>query len=349
MCIKENDKNSFIPLYTFISCKYKSIGGRKMSKKPYRVLLFYKFVPIEDPETLTKEHLAFCKELGIKGRILIASEGINGTLSGTVEQTDYYMETLKKDSRFSDMVFKIEEADSHAFKKMHVRHRKELVTLRLEDSPDPSELTAEFLDPPEFYKEMQDNDTVILDTRNDYEYDLGHFRGAIRPDIRTFRELPKWIRKNKHRLEDKRILMYCTGGIRCEKISGWFIENGLEDVAQLHGGIITYGQHPEVQGKLWDGKCYVFDGRISTSVNRTEHVIVGKDYFTGEPCERYVNCANPECNKQILCSEENEHKYMRSCSHKCRVHPRNLYVKEHQLTEEEVNERLAALERENVL
>src|SRR5699024_7588359 len=102
MCIKENDKNSFIPLYTFISCKYKSIGGRKISKKPYRVLLFYKFVPIEDPETLTKEHLAFCKELGIKGRILIASEGINGTLSGTVEQTDYYMETLKKDSRFSD-------------------------------------------------------------------------------------------------------------------------------------------------------------------------------------------------------------------------------------------------------
>ncbi|GAA3326981.1 hypothetical protein GCM10020331_065110 [Ectobacillus funiculus] len=105
------------------------------------------------------------------------------------------------------------------------------------------------------------------------------------------------------------------------------LKEGFQDVGQLHGGIVTYGKDPEVQGRLWDGQCYVFDERISVPVNQTEHVIVGKDYFTGEPCERYVNCANPECNKQILCSEENEHKYLRGCTHECRVHPRNLYVK----------------------
>ncbi len=123
-------------------------------------------------------------------------------------------------------------------------------------------------------------------------------------------------------------------------------KEGFEDVSQLHGGIVTYGKDPEVQGELWDGQCYVFDERISVPVNQKEHVIVGKDYFTGEPCERYVNCANPECNKQIICSEENEHRYLRGCTHECRVHSRNLYVKEHGLSEEEVQERLEKLEEE---
>lgn len=102
-----------------------------------------------------------------------------------------------------------------------------------------------------------------------------------------------------------------------------------------------------MQGELWDGQCYVFDERISVLVNQKEHIIVGKDHFTNEPCERYVNCANPECNKQILCSEENEHKYLRACSHECRVHPRNRYVKEHELTEEQVAVMLEKIEEEN--
>ncbi|RHW35726.1 rhodanese-related sulfurtransferase [Neobacillus notoginsengisoli] len=310
---------------------------------PYRVLLYYKYVHIENPEEFTAEHLAFCKELGLKGRILIAEEGINGTVSGTVEQTDAYMKAMKEDPRFADMVFKIDGADSHAFKKMHVRHRSELVTLRLEDDVDPNEVTGKYLEPKEFFEAMQDPNTVVVDARNDYEYDLGHFRGAIRPDITAFRELPEWIRENKEKLEGKKVLTYCTGGIRCEKFSGWLVKEGFEDVAQLHGGIATYGKDPEVKGQLWDGKMYVFDERISVPVNQVEHVVVGKDYFTGEPCERYVNCANPECNKQILCSEENEHKYMRSCTHECRVHPRNMYVKEHGLTEVEVAERIGKL------
>lgn len=191
---------------------------------------------------------------------------------------------------------------------------------------------------------MQREDTVVIDARNDYEYDLGHFRGAVRPDILNFRDLPDWIRENKEQFEGKKILTYCTGGIRCEKFSGWLVKEGFEDVSQLEGGIVTYGKDPEVQGELWDGQLYVFDERISVPVNQKEHVVVGKDYFTGEPCERYVNCANPECNKKILCSEENEHRHLRSCSHECRTHPRNRYVAQHGLSEEEVNERLMNLQ-----
>ncbi|WP_456318240.1 oxygen-dependent tRNA uridine(34) hydroxylase TrhO [Priestia megaterium] len=317
-------------------------------RKPYQVLLYYLYTPIENPEEFTDQHLAFCKELELKGRILIAAEGINGTVSGTVEQTDKYMETMKNDPRFEGIVFKIDEADEHAFKKMHVRHRKELVTLRLEEDVNPLRVTGNYLSPKEFHQAMQDENTVVIDARNDYEYDLGHFRGAVRPDIRNFRELPEWIRDNKDQFEDKKILTYCTGGIRCEKFSGWLLEEGFEDVSQLHGGIVTYGKDPEVQGELWDGQCYVFDERISVQVNQKEHVIVGKDHFTGEPCERYVNCANPECNKKILASEENEHKYLRACSHECRVSPRNRYVKEHGLTEEEFAARVKELEKEHV-
>ncbi|HLQ70219.1 MAG TPA: rhodanese-related sulfurtransferase [Bacillota bacterium] len=313
------------------------------SKENYNVLLYYNYVQIDDPETFAAEHLAYCNELGLKGRILVAEEGINGTVSGTVEQTKKYMTKMHEDPRFADMAFKVDAHDGHAFKKMHVRHRPELVTLRLEDDIDPKQTTGKHLSPEEFHEAMQDENTVILDARNDYEYDLGHFRGAIRPDIETFRELPEWVRENKDLIEGKRILTYCTGGIRCEKFSGWLVKEGFEDVAQLHGGIVTYGKDPHVQGELWDGRCYVFDERISVPINQKEHVIVGKDYFDGQPCERYVNCADPDCNKQIICSEENEHKYLRGCTHECRVSPRNMYVAEHHLTKEEVEERLKAI------
>ncbi len=313
----------------------------------FQVLLYYNYVHIEDPETFAAEHLKLCNDLELKGRILIAHEGINGTVSGTVEQTNKYMEKMHNDPMFADMVFKIDEAKGHAFKKMHVRPRPELVTLRLEDDVNPKETTGQYLSPQEFYKAMQDEDTVVLDARNDYEYDLGHFRGAIRPDIETFRDLPKWVRENKEKIEGKKILTYCTGGIRCEKFSGWLVKEGFEDVGQLHGGIVSYGKDSEVQGQLWDGQLYVFDERINVPVNRTEHVIVGKDYFDNQPCERYVNCANPECNKQILCSPENEHKYMRGCTHECRVSPRNMYVDEYNLTEAEISERLERIERED--
>lgn len=311
--------------------------------KDYRVLLYYQYVLIEDPEQFTKDHLAFCKEIGLKGRILVASEGINGTVSGTFEQTQRYMDEMHADTRFADMAFKIDEESTEAFKKMHVRYRQELVTLNLEDDIDPNEITGEYLDPKAFREAILDEDTIVIDARNDYEYDLGHFRGAVRPDIRSFRELPQWIRDNKEEFMDKRVVTYCTGGIRCEKFSGWLVKEGFKDVGQLHGGIATYGKDPEVQGELWDGQMYVFDSRISVPVNQKEHVVVGRDWFDGSPCERYVNCANPKCNRQILSSVENEHKYLRGCCYDCRVASENLYVKHNHLSQEEVSERLAEI------
>ncbi|WP_195228630.1 oxygen-dependent tRNA uridine(34) hydroxylase TrhO [Lactococcus lactis] len=312
----------------------------------YRVLLYYQYVPIEDGETFAQKHLADCKELGLKGRILVADEGINGTVSGTIKQTNAYMELMKNDPRFSSTIFKIDEAEQNAFKKMHVRYRPELVNLSLEDDVNPLELTGAYLDPKEFREAMLDENTVVIDARNDYEFDLGHFRGAIRPEIRSFRELPQWIRDNKEQFMEKRVLTYCTGGIRCEKFSGWLVREGFKDVGQLHGGIATYGKDPEVQGDLWDGQMYVFDSRIAVPINQKEHVIVGRDWFDGSPCERYINCGNPECNRQMLASEENEAKYLGACSHECRVHPNNRYIKAHQLSNQEVQERLALLEKD---
>lgn len=314
-----------------------------METNAYRVLLYYKYVPIEDPVTFAQEHLAACKELGLKGRILVSDEGINGTCSGTIEQTDAYMNMMKADERFADMVFKIDEAEGHAFKKMHVRPKKEIVYLGLADDINPNELTGQYLSPKEFFEQMQAEDTVVIDARNDYEFDLGHFRGAIRPEIRNFRDLPDWMIENKELFEGKKVLTYCTGGIRCEKFSGWLVREGFEGVGQLHGGIATYAKDPEVRGQLWDGQMYVFDERIAVPINQVEHVVVGKDIYTGEPCERYVNCANPDCNDKILCSEENEHKYLRSCSDECRKHPHNRYIVEHKLSEVEVEARLAAI------
>lgn len=291
----------------------------------YQVLLYYKYVKIEEPEQFAKEHLKVCKELNLKGHILIAEEGINGTLSGLKEDTEQYMGLMKQDERFADLFFKIDESPEHAFKKMFVRPRKELVSLNLEEDINPLEQTGKYLDPSEFREAILDEQTVVIDARNDYEYDLGHFRGAVRPDIRNFRELPQWIRDNKEQFMDQRIVTYCTGGIRCEKFSGWLLREGFDDVGQLHGGIATYGNDPLVKGELWDGKMYVFDERVSVDINEVDKQIVGRDWFDGRPCERYINCSNPECNRRIIASKENEEKFSGSCCDACREHPANRY------------------------
>ncbi len=312
--------------------------------KDYRVLLYYKYEPIEDPDKFVEEHLAFCKSTGLKGRILVSSEGINGTVSGTVEQTEQYKDYVHSLPGFEDLWFKEDEADDYAHKKMHVRHREEIVSLRLEDDIDPEELTGEYLEPKEFKEAILDEDTIVLDTRNDYEYDLGHFKGAIRPEIRNFRELPEWVMENKEKFMDKKVVVYCTGGVRCEKFSGWMLREGITDkVGQLHGGIDTYGKDPETKGELWQGSMYVFDERISVPINQVEHTVVARDHFDGKPCERYVNCTNPDCNEQVIMSEENEHKYLRGCTAECRKHPRNRYVKEHNFSEAQWEERLNAI------
>lgn len=298
----------------------------------YEVLLFYKYVEIEDPAAFKEEHLGFCKECGIVGRIIVAKEGINGTVSGTPEQMEAYRMHLQSDERFKDIVFKVEKNEEQAFKKIKIKIKPEIVNLNLDEDVNPNEITGKHLSPKEWLEAMQKDDVVILDARNTYEYDLGHFKNAIRPEIETFRELPEWIRNNFAQYKDKKVLTYCTGGIRCEKFSGFLVKEGFKDVSQLDGGIISYGYDPEVNGKLWDGKCYVFDERISVPVNRTgEEVVVGKCFHCSLPEERYVKCGNPECNKHLLMCTDCETKQKRACSKKCSEHPRNRYVLENSL------------------
>ncbi|AWE07995.1 hypothetical protein DCE79_11620 [Lysinibacillus sp. 2017] len=310
----------------------------------YQVLLYYHYTTIEDPAAFSEVHLQACKEIGLKGRILVATEGINGTVSGTVEQTEQYMTMMKADPLFDGIVFKIDVVEGHTFKKMHVRPRPELVNLGLEEDVNPHELTGRHLSPEQFLEEMQDENTVVLDVRNTYEYDVGHFRGAIRPEVKNFRDTPEWVRENKELFEGKNVLTYCTGGIRCEKFSGWMKREGFGDVGQLHGGVATYGKDPVAKGQLWDGQMYVFDERLTVPINQVEHVVVGRDHYDGTPCERYINCANPECNAQIIASEENEAKHLGGCTMDCTKHERNRYIVRHNLTEEQVAQAIQLLE-----
>lgn len=283
----------------------------------YRILLYYKFIPIENPDAFAIEHLDFCLSLKLLGRIIIAPEGINGTLSGTVQQTDAYISAMHHDTRFAEMEFKVDESDRHAFKRLSVKARKEIVTFGL-DTIDPNELTGKYMEPREFCQAMQEPETVIIDARNDYEYDMGHFQKAIRPNVETFKEFPDWVRQNLSGLKDKKILTYCTGGIRCEKFSGFLLQEGFKNVYQLHGGIINYSKDPEVKGRLFDGKCYVFDERIAVRTNFTEEEkIISTCHFCRTPTDRFVNCAHLDCHSRFFSCESCEKTHRRSCSKAC--------------------------------
>jgi UPF0176 protein len=285
----------------------------------YRVLLFYKYVTIQDPDCFAKKHLKFCKQLGVKGRVLVAKEGINGTVSGTIEQTDEYMNHMHKNPTFSDLEFKIDDSEGHAFTRISVKPREEIVSLKLEKDINPTEVTGNYLEPKEFYEAMQRDDVIVIDARNDYEFDIGHFRNAIKPDVKAFRDLPKWIQKNLAEHKDKKILTYCTGGIRCEKFSGWLVREGFQDVNQLHGGIIKYGKDPEVKGQLWDGSCFVFDDRMAVAINQTEDAtIIGVCHHCGNPEDQYVNCKNTTCDRLHISCAECHDKFEGYCSNTCK-------------------------------
>ena len=287
-------------------------------EKPYRVLLYYKFVPIQAYALFAQHHYHLCWLLGVRGRILISPEGINGTISGTQEQTECYINTICMDDRFADMLFKIDEVDGHVFDKLFVRVKDELVTFRTGEHGSPLQQTGTYLSPEEWYETMQRDDVLILDGRTDYEYDLGHFKNAIRPPVKSFRDFPLWIRENLSAYKDKTILTYCTGGVRCEKLTAFMLSEGFNHVAQLHGGIVTYGKDKQIQGKLWDGLCYVFDQRIAVPINHTdEYIPVSTCLHCGAPCDRYVNCANLDCHKQHFACKNCEKNTRRSCCEEC--------------------------------
>ncbi|HRQ90658.1 MAG TPA: rhodanese-related sulfurtransferase, partial [Bacteroidia bacterium] len=231
----------------------------------FQVLLYYRYAPIADPAGYCERHRELCAGLGLRGRILIGAEGINGTVSGPTPATEAYMAALSVDPATAGIEFKIDPAEDHVFPKLSVKVRHEIVTLGLpeEEDIDPNQLTGERLSPKEFLAAMEEDDVLLIDGRNDYEARIGHFRGAICPPIRNFREFPAWLGENADRLRGRKILTYCTGGIRCEKLSGYLRREGFDQVYQLDGGIVKYGKDPETQGHGFDGLCYVFDERVA--------------------------------------------------------------------------------------
>jgi len=285
----------------------------------FQVLLYYLYRRLEDAREFTEAHRTFCASLGLRGRILIGPEGLNGTVSGTREDTERYMEALRTDPVTSGISFKVDSAEGHVFPRLSVRFRPEIVTLGLgADDIDPTVLTGERLTPAAWAEAMQGEDVVLLDGRNRYESELGHFRGAVCPDIDNFREFPDWLRRNRDRLQGRRILTYCTGGIRCEKLSGYLRREGFEDVGQLEGGIIAYGQDPETRGRDFDGLCYVFDERVAVEVNATPtRRIVSRCERCGQASARYRNCSWPPCNRQHFLCEPCETASGRACSPEC--------------------------------
>jgi UPF0176 protein len=284
----------------------------------YLVLVYYKYVKISDPVALAKEHLAFCKSLGARGRIIISQEGVNGTLSAPREAAEAYMLAMQGHPLFCDMSFKSDSVEGHVFRKLFVRAKAELVTFRVDRELDPNERTGQKLKPIEFYELAKRDDVLIVDARSDYEYDLGHFRGAIRPSVRTFRDFPNWIRDTLSEHKEKKIITYCTGGIRCEKFTAYLLAEGFQDVGQLEGGILTYGKDPEVQGKLFDGKCYVFDERIGVPINQVEEAVVSRCVHCGVPCDHYINCAYDDCHVQHFSCEVCGVRMEGACSEACK-------------------------------
>ncbi|MEM9079651.1 MAG: rhodanese-related sulfurtransferase [Verrucomicrobiota bacterium] len=286
----------------------------------YRILLYYFYTEIDDPEGYRDWQRELCERLGLKGRILVAREGINGTVSGTEEATEEYRQVMDADQRTAGMEWKVDEAEGHAFPRLSVKARTEVVTLGLgEEDFSPREVTGEYLNPVEWREAMKEEDVVMIDARNDYEWEMGHFEGAVLPDVPSFRELPEWVEKNRELLEGKKILTYCTGGIRCEKFSGFLVREGFESVYQLHGGIVTYGKDEEARGEGFAGKCYVFDERIGVEVNRTEGArVVARCQYCDKPCDRQVNCAWTRCNERFFCCERCEAEQEGFCCGVCR-------------------------------
>lgn len=279
----------------------------------YEVILYYNFSPVSEPEKFAKQHKKFCKELGLKGRIYVSSEGINGTAGGTKEQIQQYKDHLRSLPGFEDTEFKSDEADYIPFAKLICKVREEIVALHV-DGVDPKE-GGNHLSPAEWRNVMESGeDYVMIDVRNNYESKIGHFKGALKPDLENFYDFPQWL-DEANIPKDKKVLMYCTGGIRCEKFSVLMKDKGWDDVNQLHGGILNYAK--EEEGAHFEGKCFVFDDRLVVPVNPKDLAPIAHCEITGKPADTYVNCANMECNKLFVCSEEGAFQMEGCCSEEC--------------------------------
>ena len=240
----------------------------------------YKFEPLVDPIDLVSLYQKKCDELELKGTMLISKNGINFSLAGTQQATDTIIAYLEEDNRFLNIPLKVTYSETQPFRRMKVRLKKEIISLGRKDI-NPRELTGERISPQDL-KNLLDNkeDVLVLDTRNEYETRVGKFENAIDLNLNTFRDFPEAIESLPEEYKDKQIVMYCTGGIRCEKASAVMMKAGFADVKQLEGGVLDYFK--ETGGAYWEGDCFVFDERVAldTDLNETDYIYC---YICREP------------------------------------------------------------------
>lgn len=272
------------------------------------VAAMYKFVGLPDFKALREPLLNFCTEQGIKGTLLLAHEGINGTVSGTRESIDNLLAFLRKDPRLADIDHKESFEADQPFYRMKVKLKKEIVTMGVEDI-DPNETVGTYVEPKDWNALISDPEVVLIDTRNYYEYDIGTFKGAINPETTTFRELPDYVAKNLDPAKHKKVAMFCTGGIRCEKSTAYMKKQGFDEVYHLKGGILKYLEEIPKDNTLWEGECFVFDNRVAVDhdlkkgiydqCHGCRHPITEEEkqspkYLKGVACPRCYDAQTPE-------------------------------------------------------
>ncbi len=228
----------------------------------YTVCALYHFTPFPDPAAIRGPLLDTCHANGITGTLLLAREGINGTVAGTADGIARLMTYIRALPGCADLVSKNSTASEQPFGRMKVRLKKEIVTMG-QPNIDPRAAVGHYVEPKDWNALISAPDVVVIDTRNDYEYSIGTFKNAIDPQTKTFREFPQWWEENKDRFHNKRIAMFCTGGIRCEKSTNFVKQQGIDEVYHLKGGILKYLEEVPADDSLWEGECFVFDGRVS--------------------------------------------------------------------------------------
>ncbi|WP_296055768.1 rhodanese-related sulfurtransferase [uncultured Amphritea sp.] len=228
------------------------------------VCAMYKFVALEDFQTLREPLHQVMQDNGVRGTLLLASEGINGTVAGSREGIDALLTWLQQDPRLADIVYKESLDDSNPFHRTKVKLKKEIVTMGVEGI-DPKRVVGTYVKPEEWNALISDPDVILVDTRNDYEVQVGTFKGAVNPHTETFREFPDYVKENLDPEKNRKVAMFCTGGIRCEKSTAYLKEQGFDEVYHLEGGILKYLEEVPQENSLWEGECFVFDNRVTVN------------------------------------------------------------------------------------
>ena len=232
-----------------------------MIKSKFTIITFYQFKKIDNIINIKNELVHFCKFNKIKGTIILAEEGINGTIAGLFESIKKFESHLLS-LGFANYNSKYSYSKFMPFFRLKVRNKKEIVTLRSKDV-DPENITGKKIRPKDWNKLILDKETILIDVRNNFEVEMGTFKNSINPNTKSFTEFKSYLKHNLNKAKDKKIAMFCTGGIRCEKISSYMIKKGFKDVNQLHGGILSYLEKTSHENSLWNGECFVFDNRVS--------------------------------------------------------------------------------------